>query len=338
VVGRPEGRSRAGDKWRSRASFFYFSPGRKREHVRSKRRRSRRRTCAIAPRHDPQQRRRASTAQGRGSGTTARHGHGGEGHAVGAPLPGSRERQLIAASDRGDADATEALVEAFLPAIDSVARIYRGFSSLEQAEFRQEGVVGLLRAAKRYDQARGTPFWAYASWWVRQAMQQLVSELVGPVVLSDRAARRLVRVKRARSEYQQSNGREPSLRDLTAATGFPREQVEDLIAIERAPRRLDERPAEDGDPPPTFGESLADPQAEDAFERVDDLIEGQHMRDLGGDLDERERGIVFAHYGIGTPERTLREIAGGLHLSVERVRQLEERAFGKLREASLAGR
>jgi RNA polymerase sigma factor (sigma-70 family) len=248
-----------------------------------------------------------------------------------------RERQLIAASDDGDSGATAELVEAFMPAIDSVARNYRGFSSLDQAEFRQEGVVGLLRAAKRYDQARRTPFWAYASWWVRQAMQQLVSELVGPVVLSDRAARRLVRVKRARGEYQQSHGREPSIADLTEATGFQREQVEDLIAIERAPRRLDERPAGDADSPSSFGEGLSDPLAEDAYERVDDLIEGDYMRDLSRDLDERERGIVFAHYGIGSRERTLREIAGGLQLSVERVRQLEDRAFGKLREAALAG-
>jgi RNA polymerase primary sigma factor len=257
---------------------------------------------------------------------------------VGAPLPTEKERRLLAACDEGDRVATEELVEAFLPAIDSVARIYRGFTSIDRAEFRQEGVVGLLRAAKRYDQALGTPFWAYASWWVRQAMQQLVSELVGPVVLSDRAARRLVRVKRARGEYEQSHGREPSLADLTVATGFPREQIEDLVAIERAPRRLDERPVGEGDPPPTLGEGLADPTAEDAFERMDDLIDGQHMRDLSGDLDERERNIVFAHYGIGSRERTLREIAGGLHISVERVRQLEERAFGKLREAALAGR
>jgi RNA polymerase primary sigma factor len=241
---------------------------------------------------------------------------------------------LLAASDRGDAEATEELVEAFMPAIDGVARVYRSFTSIDRAEFRQEGVVGLLRAARRYDRDRGTPFWAYASWWVRQAMQQLVSELVGPVVLSDRAARCLVRIKRARREYQQSQGRDPSLGELTAATGFPREQVEDLVAIERSPRGLDE-PTGEGDPPPTLNEGLADPRAADAFERVDDLIDGEHMRDLSGDLPERERIIVCAHYGIGSRQLTLREIARGLEISVERVRQLEERAFGKLREAAL---
>lgn len=253
---------------------------------------------------------------------------------VGAPLSRENERELIAASDGGNATATEKLVEAFLPAIDSVAYLYRGFASLELAEFRQEGVVGLLRAAKRYDQALGTPFWAYASWWVRQAMQQLVAELVGPVVLSDRAARRLVRVKRARREFQQSHGREPSTADLAATADLPREQVEDLIAIERTPRRLDERPAGEDEASATFAEGLPDPSAEDAYERVGDLIEVEHLRDLTAGLEERERSIVFAHYGIGSNQRTLREIAGGLQLSVERVRQLEERAFGKLRDAA----
>jgi RNA polymerase primary sigma factor len=257
-------------------------------------------------------------------------------HGAASPLSGTRERELIAASDGGDASATEELVEAFLPAIDKVASLYRGFRSLDQAELRQEGVVGLLRAAKRFDEAFGTPFWAYASWWVRQAMQQLVAELVSPVVLSDRAARRLVRVKRARSRYQQSHGREPSLADLVTASDLPRKQIEDLIAIERTPRRLDQGlPGDDG-ASETFADGLSDPLAEDAYERVGDLIEGEHLRDLSGELDERERGIVFAHYGIGSRQHTLHEIAGSLHLSVERVRQLEDRAFGKLREAVLS--
>jgi RNA polymerase sigma factor (sigma-70 family) len=254
---------------------------------------------------------------------------------VGAPLSAERERELLAASEDGNATATEKLVEAFLPAIDSVAYLYRGFASLELTEFRQEGVVGLLRAAKRYDHAFETPFWAYASWWVRQAMQQLVAELVGPVVLSDRAARRLVRVKRARGEFQQSHGRDPSVADLAATAELPRKQVEDLIAIERTPRRLDERPPCEDEASATFAEGLADPAAEDAYERVGDLVEVERLRDLTTDLEERERSIVFAHYGIGSNQCTLREIAGGLHLSVERVRQLEERAFGKLRDAAL---
>jgi RNA polymerase primary sigma factor len=165
-------------------------------------------------------------------------------------------------------------------------------------------------------------------------MQQLVAELTSPVVLSDRAARHLVHVKRARRDYQQAHRREPSVGDLAAATDLSREQVEDLIAVERAPRGLDERSPGEDEAASTFTQRLADPSGEDAYERVPDLIEVEHLRDLTAGLDERERNIVFAHYGIDCQQQTLREIGRGLDLSVERVRQLEERALAKLREAA----
>jgi RNA polymerase sigma factor (sigma-70 family) len=232
---------------------------------------------------------------------------------------------LIAAIAVGNTAATEELVEAFLPAIGGVAFLYRGIASLEQAEFLQEGVVGLLMAAKRYDLKFQTPFWAYASWWVRQAMQRLVSELSGPVVLSDRAARRLIRIKRARGEFQQSHKREPSIGDLADATELSRSQVENLISVERPPRALDARTPEGAEA--TFAEGLPDPAAEDDYERVGVRIDAEHLSELTDGLEARERDIVFAHYGIGRARQTLREIAGRLHISVERVRQLEERAL-----------
>jgi RNA polymerase sigma factor (sigma-70 family) len=249
-------------------------------------------------------------------------------------LSALRERDLVAATEAGDRLATEELVDACLPAIDGVAYRYRNFPTLQRAELRQEGVVGLLRAAKRYDQTFGTPFWAYASWWVRQAMQQLVAELTGPVVLSDRAARHLVHVKRARLAYQQAHRREPSTGELADAADLTLEQVEDLLEVERTPRGLDERLPGDDEAPATVGERLADPATDDAYGRVEDLLEGEYLRHLTAGLDERERDIVFAHHGIDCRQRTLREIAGGLQLSVERVRQLEERALEKLRQAA----
>ena len=94
------------------------------------------------------------------------------------------------AADGGDAAACRRLVEAFLPAIGSLARGFSG-SRIEQRELLQEGVAGLLLAARRYDFALETPFWAYASFWVRKAMQELVAELTRPVALSDRAIRDL---------------------------------------------------------------------------------------------------------------------------------------------------
>src|SRR6201995_1476953 len=135
-------------------------------------------------------------------------------HPASSPLTMVRERDLLARPEAGDRAATEELVIAFMPAIDGVASLYRSFRCLERRELRQEGVVGLLRAVRRYDQRYETPFWAYASWWVRQAMQQLVAELTGPVVLSDRAARNLVEMKRAPPAFFPGHRRGPSDAEL----------------------------------------------------------------------------------------------------------------------------
>src|SRR6202042_2623295 len=96
-------------------------------------------------------------------------------------------------------------------------------------------------AARRYEERYETPFWAYASWWVRQAMQQLVAELTSPVVLSDRAARNLVQMKRARSVFFQANRREPSDSELAASASMSLEQVRHLVSVERAPGSMQAR-------------------------------------------------------------------------------------------------
>ena len=129
------------------------------------------------------------------------------------------ERELVLAAKESRGEARDALIEAYTPLIGSVARRYRGASGVGRAELMQEGVVGLLRALERYDPGLGTPFWAYASWWVRQAMQQLVSELSRPVVVPDRAARQLARMRNTRRAYVRVHGREPSCGELARETG-----------------------------------------------------------------------------------------------------------------------
>src|SRR5215218_4635925 len=161
-------------------------------------------------------------------------------------MPVAVERRLVEAARAGDRRAREQLVEAFLPLIASVARVYRGSTTITRLELMQEGVVGLLRALERYDPVLGVPFWGYATWWVRQAMQQLVAELTRPMVLSDRALRHLGRLKQAHHEVVAQTGREPSRQQLAARTALTVEQVDDLLATERAPRSLDE-PLSSGD-------------------------------------------------------------------------------------------
>jgi RNA polymerase primary sigma factor len=242
------------------------------------------------------------------------------------------ERKLVIAAECGDAAACRSLVEAFLPAIANLARGFQG-SRVERRELLQEGVAGLLFAARRYEPELDTPFWAYASFWVRKAMQELVAELARPVALSDRAARGLSQIRRARNESLQRRGREPMIGELSAATDLTPEQVESLLATERAPRGLEDRLGADDASGPTLGETIADPVAEQAYEKVLDELEIHGVLHLTDQLEERERDVIRSHYGLGQEQRTLSEIGARLGLTAERARQIEVSALAKLRQA-----
>ena len=242
------------------------------------------------------------------------------------------ERELVMAAARGEDGAHELLVETFLPRIAKAARIYRHNRAVSRNELIQDGVVGLFRALERYDASLGTPFWAYASWWVRQSMQHLVAEMAREVVLSDRALRRLSRIKDTRTSFLRTHSREPTMQELMDACACGREDVERLLAAEVPARRLEE-PSSLGDGVgETLGERLADETSGDDFDAVVDRTRLLGLRERCDVLSERERYVVYAHFGLSGHGRTLREIASDLSLSVERVRQIEERALAKLRE------
>jgi RNA polymerase primary sigma factor len=250
-----------------------------------------------------------------------------------AAPPAAIERRLVERARAGDAQARARLIEACMPLIAHMSRTYRS-GRVERQELLQEGVIGVLRALERYDPERGVPFWGYASWWVRQAMQQLVAELTRPMVLSDRALRQLARLKQAHREAVQRTGREPTRDELAERSGLEPEQVDDLLAVERAPKPLDEPVAgREGDVGP-FGELLADPMAEGEYERVLAAVQVDELHGLLAGLSNREREVLRARYGLdGGDERSLREIGDELGLSGERVRQIETRAIGKLAAA-----
>ena len=121
---------------------------------------------------------------------------------------------------------------------------------------------------------------------------------------------------------------------LVRRTGLTGDQVDDLMAVDRAPRSLDEPVPGEGGAIGAFGDLLADPLAEDEYEQVLRTVETEQLLALLAGLSDRERGILRARYGLDGREESLREIAGRLGLSAERVRQLEQRALGKLAAAA----
>ena len=238
-----------------------------------------------------------------------------------------------AGSRRGEGGAREReeLVDAFLPVIVRAAHAYRRATRIGQRELTQEGIVGLLRALERFDPDRGVPFWAYAAWWVRQAMQQLVSELSRPMVLSDRALRRLARIKDAQRRFEQTHQRSPSSAEVARIVGLPRSQVESLLCTERSARGLDEPLGGEPADGTTMRELLADPRAWEAYERVPERLLAAELPGLLEHLTQRERTVVCSRYGIGGRERMLREVAPLLGVTAERVRQIEQESLAKLR-------
>jgi RNA polymerase primary sigma factor len=244
-----------------------------------------------------------------------------------------QELALVVAADGGDSDASRKLVELHMPAIAGIALRFPTGAGVELQELLQQGVVGLLFAARRYDPRLNTPFWAYASFWVRKAMQELVAEVTRPVALSDRAVRALAQLRTARRDYLQTHRTEPTNDQLSGATGFTPAQIESLQATERMPRSFEESLGSDAETGATFGDTILDPIGEQAFEQVLDEIEIREVRDVADQLNERERAVLRAHYGLGQPAQTLDQIGDALGLTAERARQIEVGALTRMRDA-----
>jgi RNA polymerase primary sigma factor len=256
--------------------------------------------------------------------------------AVTTSTPARQERQLVAAAKLGGPRQRERLVEEFRPLIASVARRYQLARGIERRELMQEGVVGLLRALDRYELDRGTPFWPYAAFYVRQSMQRLVAQLSHPIVLSDRALRESARIKDARERRAQRDGREPTSAELALEVGIPRERLRELVAAQLAAHGLDECPPGWQEQGGTIAERVPDPSAEDDYEAVVLRIATERLPALLGQLTEPEGSVVAARYGLTGDPRTLREVGAELAVTAERVRQIQQTALGKLRVAAQA--
>ncbi len=227
---------------------------------------------------------------------------------------------LVVAAASGGQRERDRLVAVHMPAIRAIARRYRRHPRVEEAELVQAGVVGFLCAVDRFDPHAGTPLWAYAAWWVRSAIQQVVAELSGPCVLSDRALRRLAQLRLADGDA-----------GAGALAGVPHADIEALKTASQQARSLDEPVAAGaGD---TVGDVLSDPRAEEASERAERHETVRRVRELLPTLASRERRVLSGRFPADDCPRTLGDLGDELGVSAERVRQIEQSALSKLRAA-----
>ena len=227
--------------------------------------------------------------------------------------------------------AAERFAEANLRLVVSVARRYSA-SGMPIADLVQEGNIGLLRAVERFEWERGFKFSTYAAWWIRQAITRGIAEASRTIRLPVHLHDQVGRIRRARLDLEADLGRSPTSVEVAAVTGDDPAEVAASLDWDRDVRSLDEPIRADTDL--VLADLVADPTKITEDTAIDSL-QAEVVDDLLRPLDPRERRILRLRFGVDRGEpRTFPEVAAELGLSKERIRQLELRAFCKLRHPS----
>jgi len=246
----------------------------------------------------------------------------------------SEERELARRARSGDKEAAERLVTANLRFVISYVKKYQG-RGLGLAELVCIGNEGLLKAVKKFDPDKGVKFISYAVWWIRQTVLQALAEQTRSVRIPLNQNSNLVKLSRTETALTQLLGRSPTDQEIANEMGEPVETVRALRRVAASELSLD-APIDRGDrDSASFGERFAGAEAEDIEETVESQAQREFLdRMFEKYLTERERKILYLYYGLDDgEERTLEEIGSLLGVTRERIRQIRNRAFEKLRES-----
>ncbi len=245
------------------------------------------------------------------------------------PLITTEEEEELARRIRGgDKKALERLIKANLRFVVSVAKQYQN-QGLSLPDLINEGNVGLIKAAEKFDETRGFKFISYAVWWIRQSIQQALADRSRLVRLPVNQVGTAIRIRREQNRFEQENGRLPNLAELGEMMNLPEEKIKDMMTARGKSVSVDAPIVGDEDT------SLLELLPNDSTPTTDNLLVMESLKEEVErsleTLGPRERCIVEAFFGIGQPEMTLEEIAEKYGLTRERVRQLKERAIRRLR-------
>ena len=248
------------------------------------------------------------------------------------PLSREREVELAARIHQGDLQARDELVQANLRFVVDVAKQFQ-HRGLPFCEVISAGNLGLLTAAERFDGTKGFKFISYAVWWIRQSILQTIADQARTVRLPLNRLGLLADISRVSKRLGQVGENLPDVEEIATELEVSAEMVLDTILSARTVVSLD-KPLEEGDERALFS-LLADTTQESPDAEVLRASTRMHLEGVLNSLDERERRIIRLYYGLdGNESLTLEKIGSMLHLTRERVRQLKERALGKLRHPS----
>lgn len=242
-------------------------------------------------------------------------------------LSPEEEKELGKHIQKGDKKALRKLVEANLRFVVSYAKRYKGMG-MPLFDLINEGNLGLIEAAKRFDPARNVKFISYAVWWIRQAIIHALTRSARAYHIPQKISDKISEMKRKTARLKMKLGRDPTREEIARSMGIPTREVEDLELLDERDLSLSEPYYEDGTDVEGRIEDSITPSVE--YQIIKNSIEEQ-IRDLLEELDEKEKHVIKSRFGLDDDRpRTLQEIGDIMSLSRERVRQIEQKAMRKL--------
>jgi RNA polymerase primary sigma factor len=251
-------------------------------------------------------------------------------------LTAAEEVELAKRIERGDKVAKDLLINSNLRLVVSIAKKYQGHG-LSLLDLIQEGIIGLIRAAEKFDWRKGFKFSTYATWWIRQAVQRGVANKARTIRIPVHIVEREQRIARAERELLAKLERLPSDDEIAKRAQLPLKQVREVRGAARAVASLDKPVGEDDSA--SYGDLFASEEAQ-PDEQVEVELTEQALHRAVSELPDRHREILRLRYGLGDREdpKSLEEIGRVLGITRERVRQLEGEALRRLAEQrELAG-
>lgn len=245
-------------------------------------------------------------------------------------LKRSEENALALKVKKGNRQARELMIKANLRLVVKIAREYEGYG-LPLLDLIAEGNIGLMKAIDRFDPTKGAKVSTYAAWWIKQGIRRALSNQSKTIRLPVHVGDKLLHLRRAEARLHQELGRPPSDEELSSELGLSLQNITQYRAAAMRPVSLD-APIGDDDSA-SIAEVVADDQATTPAQNLQDKTDQALIGEILPQLDERERQIIRARFGLdGQEEKTLEEIGLTFGVTRERIRQIQELALAKMRQ------